>query len=144
MNKHKSGIFQHLMMSYFSPVCVMLYLPEGNHCGGSSGPAWVASSWVWTRPKLSYHPAPTGTADPVLLAGRKRLLNPQKTRSKLLESQRSIPGGVSPQDRLSLHRATATPTVSRDSRNPARTLNMTTKMKGNTHSSCSEFELRGV
>lgn len=119
------------MMWYLPPSCAMLYLPEGNHCGGSSGPAWVASSWVWTRPTLSYHPVPTGTADPVLLAGRKRLLHPQKTRSKPLQSLRRIPGGVSLRDRVSLpdrvslHRATAT--GSRDSRSPARTPNMTTK-----------------
>lgn len=72
----------------------MLYLPEGNHCEGSSEPAWVASSWIWTLPTLSYHPEPTGTADPVPRAGRKRLLHPQKTRSTPVESSRSIPGRV--------------------------------------------------
>lgn len=134
-NKQLCGIFQHLTVYFLTAGGVMLYLPEGNHCGGSSGPAWVASSWVWTRPTLSYHPAPTGTADPVLLAGRKRLLHPQKTRSKPLESLRSIPGGVSPQDRVSFHRATATATGSWDS--PASTPNTTTKMRGNTHCSYS-------
>lgn len=137
-------MFQHLMVCYLPPGGVMLYLPEGNHCGGSSGPAWVASSWVWTRPTLSYHPAPTGTADPVLLAGRKRLLHPQKTRSTPPEFLSSIPGGVRPQDRVSLHRATAAATGSRDSRSLARTPNVTTKIRGNTHCRCSEFELRGV
>lgn len=37
----------------------MLYLPVGSHCGGSSEPAWVASSWVLTPPTQSYltHPS---------------------------------------------------------------------------------------
>lgn len=35
---------------------VTLYLPEENHYGGSSEPAWVASSWVLTPPTQSCPP----------------------------------------------------------------------------------------
>lgn len=122
---------QHLTVCNVPAGGVMLYLPEGNHCGGSFGPAWVASSWVWTLPTLSYHPAPTGTADPVLLTGRKRILHPQKTLSKPLGVPEEDPWKVSPRDRVSLHRATAAATGSQDCRSPARTPNMTSKMRKN-------------
>lgn len=49
---------------YSLPLAVMLYLPEGNHCG-SSEPAWVASSWVLTPPTqscLHYSGPPNGEA----------------------------------------------------------------------------------
>lgn len=39
-----------------APLPGMLYLPEGNQCGGSSEPAWVASSWVSTPPTQSSPP----------------------------------------------------------------------------------------
>jgi len=39
------------------------YLPGGSHCGGSSEPAWVASSWVSTPPTQSYLQHPGVTTD---------------------------------------------------------------------------------
>lgn len=45
---------------------LMLYLPEGNHCGGSSEPAWVASSWVLTPPTQSSPPPLLGPGSPPL------------------------------------------------------------------------------
>lgn len=43
---------------------LMLYLPEESHCGGSSEPAWVASSWVWTPPTQSFPPPLLALASP--------------------------------------------------------------------------------
>lgn len=47
----------------------MLYLPEENHYGGSSEPAWVASSWVLTPPTQSYPPPLLWLASPPLSRG---------------------------------------------------------------------------
>lgn len=47
----------------------MLYLPEENHFGGSSEPAWVASSWVLTPPTQSYPPPLLWLASPPLSRG---------------------------------------------------------------------------
>lgn len=48
---------------------LLLYLPGGNHCGGSSEPARVASSWGLTPPTQSYPPPLLGFGPPPLLPG---------------------------------------------------------------------------
>lgn len=56
-------------VSEAAALLLLLYLPGGNHCGGSSEPARVASSWVLTPPTQSYPPPLLWFGSPPLVPG---------------------------------------------------------------------------
>lgn len=80
----------------------MLYLPEENHFGGSSEPAWVASSWELTPPTQSSPPPLVWLASPPLsprgtLLPRGWILPLSKAPRMLARSRASpIPGLLQP------------------------------------------------
>lgn len=66
-HEHKS--WTRASVSEAAALLLLLYLPGGNHCGGSSEPARVASSWVLTPPTQSYPPPRLWFGSPPLVPG---------------------------------------------------------------------------
>lgn len=97
----------------------MLYLPEENHYGGSSEPAWVASSWGLTPPTQSCPPPLLWLASPPLSRGD-GIPGWILPLTKLRECSPSVGVRLSP----GCHSQAA---VSRDSHRPSEESDVTTK-----------------
>lgn len=66
---HENKSWTRAVVSEAAALLLLLYLPGGNHCGGSSEPARVASSWVLTPPTQSYPPPLLWFGSPPLVPG---------------------------------------------------------------------------